>query len=362
MKKNLITVGVCGVILLAGAAVVFLATIVESSSRKNNRTTNSSVSRTPAVEVLTVQTSTVEDRLTLTGTVSPWRVATISAETTGKIEWQGIDEGDLVTEGQDLIRVDTEAIRARYDQARAEATLAVQEYERARRLADRGVSPERDLDTAQASRDVAEANLRALEIQLRKSVIKAPFSGVVDKLFREQEEFVDVGAALVRLVQLHKVKVEVGVPERDIGCFAVGQAVRVRLDAIPERGFEGHIYRVATTADPVTHTFTTEIELDNVEGLMKPGMIARAALLRQTFPDSILIPIFSTFVLEGQRFAFVVVDGKAQLRPIGTGIAQGGQVQVVSGLKAGDQLIVKGQYDVRDGEPVQIQQMSGEKG
>jgi len=354
MKKAWFSLGICLILLaIAGLFVVGARRWKKVQAEQAGQNSANSTQQ-PQVEVMPIERTTVEDRLVLTGTAAPWEDVTISAETTGKIERQEIEEGDLVEAGQELVRVDTKSIQAMLDQAEAQARLAQQEYERAQSLTRRGVSAERDYDSAVAGRDVAEANLRAMRIQLEKSVVKAPFDGVVDSLFRDEREFVDIGSPLLRIVQVHKVKALVGVPERDVSWFKVGDPVRVRFDAIPDEEFQGTIHSIATTADIATHTFATEIELDNPEGRLKPGMIARATLVRRTFPESILVPIFSTFLLEDQRYAVAVKDGSAQLRTVKTGILQGGSVQILDGLEQGDLLIVKGQYDVRDGELVQV--------
>lgn len=356
-RKTLISLSLCIGVLAAGGIVVtgaYLAAVRGAQTAESK-----DASPPPNVEYQRIELTTVEDRLTLTGTVAPWKDVTLSAEISGKIETQPIDEGDEVAAGSELARIDTQTIQARLQQARAQARLAAQEHERARRLTARGVGAERDLDNAIAALAVAEADLRSVEIQLAKSLVKAPFDGIIDRRYKEEGEFVDIGAPLVRLVQLDKVKVEVSIPERDVPFFTVGDLVRVRLDALGARPFEGRIFRIATTAEPVTRTFRAEVELDNPEGIIKPGMIARADLIRQVFPDSVLVPIFSTVLLDDQRFAAVIVDGKARLRNVKTGIVQGGFVQVTEGLSAGDLLIVKGQYDVRDGEPVAARETTG---
>jgi membrane fusion protein (multidrug efflux system) len=270
------------------------------------------------------------------------------------VEWIGAEEGASVEAGAELLRVDTESLRARLDEAQAQLTLARQEFERARRLAQRGVSSERELDSAQASLDVAQANVRVLAIQLEKSVIAAPIAGVVDTVFVDENEFVDMGSPLVRMVQVDRLKVEVGVPERDVVFFETGDTVRVRFDALRGEEHSGRIHRIATTADPVTHTFTTEVALDNPGGRARPGMIARLTLVRETYEDAVVAPVFSTFLLEDQRYAFVVEDGVARLREVKTGQVLGGRVVVTQGLSEGDHLIVRGQYQVRDGDVVTV--------
>lgn len=353
MKRVLISSLICLAIAAAGGAVVFAAWSGGKDAQASNG--NHAV-RVPNVKVKILESEELRDRLTLTGTVYPWQDVTISAEVTGNIDWKGVEAGETVTEGQEMFRIDSDALQAALEQAEAQARLAGQDYERVRRLLDRGASTRQDEDSAVANRDVASASLRAMRIQVEKSMVHAPLEGVVDRVFQEQDEFVDAGKPLVRLVQLHKVKVKVGIPERDVPFFSVGDKVTVRLDAYPDRKWEGVIHVIAPTADLSTHTFTTEIAVDNPDGCIKPGMIARAELIRAVHPDSIVIPIFAAFLLDERRYVFLEENGAAELRPIEVGVVQGNSVQVTSGLSPGDRLIVVGQRDVRPGEPVKVQE------
>ncbi|MCP4639877.1 MAG: efflux RND transporter periplasmic adaptor subunit [bacterium] len=355
MVRFLVSVLMCLAVIGGGVGIVALIIVTRPDQSEAEAANVTRSQRVPNVRVRELAPTLVEDRITLTGSIAPWEDVLISAETTGKIEWKGVDGGDLVRTGQEMYRIDTRLIRAQFDQAKAQDTLAGQEFDRVSRLAKKGVTAAQDLDSVTAQRDVTAASLRLLSIQLDKSSLKAPFEGIVDRVLREQDEFVDTGTPLVRLVQTHKVKVNVGIAERDVPFFRKGDDVRVRIDALPDRAFTGYIERIATTADMETHTFPAEIALDNPDGALRPGMIARAVMVRDEYPDSLLIPIFASVLLDEDRFAFVVEDGKAQLRLIKTGVVQGSSVQVTAGLSPGDRLIVSGQYDVRDGESVTIQ-------
>jgi membrane fusion protein (multidrug efflux system) len=353
MKKFVITLALCVFIVSLGGLVVYGAS-AKYAEREANRANNNHEKRVPNVKVQVLKPALLEDKFTVTGTVDGWENVTISAEVAGKIEWKGADTGDTVTKGQELFRIDTEAMQTQYEQAKAQARLASQDYGRVQKLTDKGVSAARDQDSAVANRDVAEANLHAMEIQLRKSVAKAPMDGVVARVFSEQDEFTDVGKPLVNIVQLHKVKVRAGIPERDIPYFKPGDTVRIQLDAIPDRFFDGAIHLIVPTADLITHTFEAEIAIENADGCLKPGMIARAHLVRKQYPDAIAVPIFSTALIDDKRFAFVEKDGKAELRQVEIGVISGSNVHVTSGLRPGDRLIVVGQRDARPGEPVNV--------
>jgi membrane fusion protein (multidrug efflux system) len=150
------------------------------------------------------------------------------------------------------------------------------------------------------------------------------------------------------------VKVKAGLPERDVAAFAKDDSVKVRLDSLPGKEFDGRIYRVSPTAEPATLTFICEVEVDNPDGLLKPGMIARATFVRKSYPDSIVVPLFAILSMENQRLVMVESDGVAHARPIEVGVLQGNSVQVLNGLKAGDRLITVGQRDLQDGDPVKV--------
>ena len=114
--------------------------------------------------------------------------------------------------------------------------------------------------------------------------------------------------------------------------FEEGAPVTVTIDALPEQEFQGCIHYIATVADPMTRTFTAEVEVDNSEGLIKPGMIARAGLVRRVYEDAIVVPIFATVLLDQQRYVLVEEDGVAKLKAIETGVIQGNVVQITEGL------------------------------
>lgn len=353
MKKFVITVALCVGIILLGGFVVYGAK-AKLKEREASRAKNIHEQRVPNVKVQVIQPGLLEDKFTLTGTIDGWENITVSAEVGGKIEWRGVDVGAVVKKEQELFRIDTETMKVRYEQAKAQALWAAQEFDRVQNLANKGVSAKRDQDSVSAHRDVADADLRALEIQLKKSITRAPLDGIVARVFSEQDEFTDVGKPLVNIVQLHKVKMRLGIPERDIPHFNVGDTVRVQLDAVPDRTFDGKIHLIAPAADLVTHTFEAEIAIDNPDGCLKPGMIARANLVRQQYPDAIAVPIFATALVDEKRMAFVEKDGKAELRQVEVGVISGSNVQVLSGLNAGDHLIVVGQRDARPGEAVNV--------
>ncbi|HOE66833.1 MAG TPA: efflux RND transporter periplasmic adaptor subunit [Candidatus Hydrogenedentes bacterium] len=354
MKKIHVTLLTSSLIVAFGGVVAVISANVRSRTLATEKASIKVEQQVPNVKVRVLHAEALDDQITLTGAIEAWKDIRLSAEIPGKVEYQGVETGAKVTAGQELFRIDTNALQAQADQALAQVTLANREYDRIQSLSGRGATPLRDLDNAVAGRDVAAAALRSARIALGKSVLKAPMDGIVDTVFRKQDEFVDMGAPLVRLVQVERVKLTIGIPERDIPHFSEGNRVSIRIDALPDRTFDGSIHSIAPAADAMTHTFLTEIVIENASGEIRPGMIARATLVRRTYPDAIAIPIFSSVNLQNLRVVFLEHEGKASIRPIETGIVAGSLIQVTSGLAPGDRLIVAGQRDVREGEPVHV--------
>lgn len=349
--RLIITFIVCAAIVACGAGTIMLLGAVAA---KTPSAAEDEAVKPVNVQIATLKAVTVEDMVLLTGRLEPWENITVSAEVSGNVEWQGVDDGAVVKAGEELFRIDTIWYQATHTQAEAQALLAEQELARIEGLRKSGISSPQELDRAQTERKVANANVAAASTRLDKSVVRAAVSGIVDEVFVRAGEWADTGAPLARLVQTDRVKVIVGVPERDVPHFHAGDPVEVMLDAFHDETFPGKIHRIATTAERETRTFPIEIELSNEEGRLRPGMIARARMVRETYPNAIAVPIFSVLSMENQRFAAVEENGVARVRQIEVGVLQGDRVHVTKGLSAGERLIVVGHRDLRDGQPVAV--------
>ncbi len=306
------------------------------------------------VEILVVEPTAFEDRVVVNGQISAWEEVVLSAETAGIIEWIGVHVGDKVKQGQELARIDTTSIRIAYEQAAARETLARQELERMKALRKSQAVSQQDLDRAQTQADVAAADLRAVEDRLKKSVVTAPIQGLVNQRFKEPHEFVDTGTPLIHLVRVDKVKAVAALPERDVNAVRIGDSAVVTIEAAGNKTCEGKVYRIGTSADPFTRTFPVEVELDNSEGCLRPGMTCRVFFVRARYEPAVVIPLFSVLTLENERFVAVEENGTAHFRRVLVGAIEGDRAYIAEGLHPGDHLIVTGHREVRDGHPVRV--------
>ncbi len=350
MAKAVTNIGVSILIVFIGAAVTAGVLI----ARRAPSVAHPTVEKVTNVEVLKLVETTINDTFTVTGSLEPWKEVLLSSEAKGKIEWLGIEEGDKVNDGDVLLKVDRASAEIRYKQAQIELAMASLELDRLARLLDKGIGSTQAYDKAKVDRDMSQADLNTKKMELDYTTVIAPFSGFVDTIEQREDEFVNVGTPLITLIQIRKLKMVVGIADQDIPFFSIDDSVSVEVDAYKGRQFAGTIHRIGQRADSTTHTFETEIELDNWAGLLKPGMIARAVLIRESYPGSIAIPIFSILTDGPEKYVFVEQDGKAVETPILVLLHQGNLALIEKGLQPGDRLIVAGHRNLRDGAAVHV--------
>lgn len=303
--------------------------------------------RATRVEVAEVEPSAAVIELELPGEVEGGRDAQLSAPLGGYVERVLVEDGENVRRGAALLRVDSSVYSAQVAQAQVELDEAEREWARARRLGD--ALPDAQRDQAQSRLARAKATMRIQRLQLARSVVRAPFAGVVVRVDVEQGEVAAPGAPLIRLVQLDPLKISVSVSDRDVVALEPGLEGVVRVDAraglLPAK-----LTRIEPAADLDTRAFTVEFSVPNDDRTLFPGMIAAVRVRKSLGAGDLVVPQdFVVTRLEGLG-VFVVEDGVARWRPIELGRVVRDQVVVRSGLAAGDVVVVVGHRELQDGD------------
>lgn len=354
MRRHILNFLLCIVVVVVSLGAATVLSNQRAASNAEKAAAAITTDAPPAVHVKVLSPGELRDELVLSGAVIPWSDKIIASEIPGRITWYSAEEGQIASEGQPLLRLDSSATEARLAELQARITLAGQELGRFKSLSERGVSAVSDLDRVTAEYAALQAQQKSLEVSLAKSVIRSPARGTVDTNFKSLGEYVDPGVPILRLVRLDRLKLIVGIPERDIPFFDLGDKVAFTLDAFPNESFEGWIYNIQSVADMDTRTFTTTIAVDNSDRRIRPGMIGRCYLVREVHEDAITVPLFSMISLDDKRYIFVEEEGVAIPREVTIGLIKGDHVQIVSGLDAGDRIIVVGQRDVRPNQQVHV--------
>jgi len=219
------------------------------------------------------------------------------------------------------------------------------------------------VDNAKGKLDVAQAGLERTETLLGFAKITAPFAGIITKRMVDPGAFIPAAtsgsaaqnAAIVTLTDFHRVRVQVAVPELETSLIATDQPVKLTVDGLPGRNFEGKITRFSYALDEATKTMLAEIELPNPKLELRPGMYAIVKIGIERKEDALLVPVEALVVERAGAFVFTVTDTKAQKTRVQTGFNDGSNAEIVSGVKPDQPVILVGKRTLGDGQAVQVQ-------
>ncbi len=244
----------------------------------------------------------------------------------------------------------------RLDEAMLQVTLSEAEYRSAKEkltLLRKGARQE-DRDALLAQIRQAEAALRLAQIHLKNTTIRAPISGIISKRFLDQGAFVSTTAPIVRIVAMDMVKVLVQVVESELAQLRVGAISEISVDAYRKQVFRGELSRISPTVDPESRMADIEIQVGNKDHRLKPGMFARVNLVVQRRNGVLLLLKDSLIRESGHTRVFVHENSRASLREISLGLEGERYVEVLTGLQEGEEVIVAGQYELKDMMPMRV--------
>jgi len=316
------------------------------------------------VEVAPIVPQRFVEEIRLTSVAMANQDVLVAAEESGVIREIYKDRGDRVEEGEAIAKIDDRVLTAQVDQARAAADLAQQTWERRKRLwEEERVGSEIAYLEARYAAEQSAASLAALEERLARTVVRAPFAGVLDERRLDVGAMVSPGTAIGRLIDLNPIKVFAGVPERYAADLHVGDQAELVFESLGQETYSARIRYVGSAVDPQNRTFPIEIALPNPRGLIKPQMVANMAVTRTAVDDAIVLPQDALVRVEDGYVAFVAVerDGVqvAEVRRVELGPSRRNQVVAESGIQPGDRVIVVGQREVEDGDRINV---VGERG
>lgn len=302
-----------------------------------------------------------EHFLELQGDVQTKKNVLVYPETPGQIVHVYVREGQRVTKGQPLAQIDAGGLSNQLAQVEVSANLAKTTYERQKRLWKQKIGSEIQYLQAKTNYEAQSNAVSNIRKSLDKYTVKAPFSGIIDDVIKEQGTVVAPGpySEIFRIVNLGDMYVETNVPESHIASIKKGKRVQVVVPVIGKTIFS-KVRQTGSFINPANRTFKVEVAIPNKDRIVKPNMTAKLKINDYTNPKGILIPqsVISENA-EGQQYVYVVTDvkdntGIAKQVIITTGKTQGDVVEVLSGIKSGDHIIKEGARTVQKGQKVRI--------
>jgi RND family efflux transporter MFP subunit len=363
------------------AVLLFAALLIVhrvKSQREHAAANREAAARKDAVPVAVqkVALGDLENVARLTGTVEPIQAVQVISKVRGRVARIEKQIGDPVKAGETLVvvepvdyRLEVQRLEGILQQARAESSQAARDAARSEKLFREQVISTQALQAARARLQAGAGRIReteaALEMareRLADTRIASPIDGVVTARMVDVGTMVDnqmMGdrktAAAFEVMNLSKVKLRVGVSEKDLPKVRVGQRARVTLDAFPGRTFEGVLTRLSPRLAEGTRRADAEIEIENPGFELKPGMFATANLVLDRKEDVILVPKQAVVDRGGRQVVFLANGARARMVPVTLAGSDDRSYEVASGVSPGDRLIVKGQTMLEDNAPIFVE-------
>lgn len=316
------------------------------------------------VTTLTVSDTLFRHFIEIQGNVTTKLNVIIYPEFQGTLTRVLVKEGDRVSKGQVLARIDDGGLGSQLSQLEVQSQLARTTYERQQRLWEQKIGSEIQYLQAKANYEAAQNAVDQLRSQLNKTNIRAPFSGVIDDVITDQGTVVSPGQGIFRIVNLKNMYIKADVPERYLTTVLPGKDVEVELPMIGET-INSKVRQTGNYINPNNRSFSIEVDVPNDNGKVKPNLTARLHINDYTNENALLVPLsVISENAKGEQYVYTVSSNTgetasmqnsfASRKIITTGVTQGNYIEVLSGLTKGEVIIVEGARSVKDGQEVKI--------
>ena len=303
------------------------------------------------VETISVGNTNLGGTKDYVGTIEEKMGSTLSFEIAGNITSIWVEEGDRVSKGQLLATINPTTVKEAHRATLTTLKQAQDAYRRFLPLHQSGTISDMKWVEIGSKLEQAKAAESIARQQLSHSTLTAPFAGVIAAKNVDLGTYVLPGQPVLKLANVAQVNAKVSVPEAEISHLHVGDKVKLTVAALSGAIFRGTISEKGIDANPISHTYDVKVGITNPQGRLLPGMVCNAQVQGSAAtPFHITVPSQSIELdVDNSRFVWTVVNGKAHQQPVTTGDFEGDGIVILSGLKAGDQVIINGQQKVSEG-------------
>lgn len=349
MKRAIITV------IIIAAAIGGIFFILKKNKAKNDAVTQeaSKTNAYVAVRVDTAQNAMVDASYVANGTFEPKQEVIVAAETAGRVVRVLVDEGSYVSAGQTLAVVEGDKLNVNVANAQANYDNALQNLQRFESAFKTGGVTQQQLDQARLSFENAKNNLRSAKLTAGDVTIKTSVAGIVNSRKIEPGSYVNPGTAAFEIVNVSSLKLRVNVDEKNVATLAVGQPVNVTASVYNDKTYTGRITFIAPKSDGSLN-FPVEIEVPNKGNELRAGMYGTAHFGGNSTANVLVVPRAAFVGSVSDNMIFVAKDGKAVETKVVSGRSFGDKIEIVSGLNAGDVVIISGQINLLNGTAIEI--------
>lgn len=306
------------------------------------------------VEVAKASRRAVAASYTGTAPLEPVAESQVIAKTSGVALNVLVEEGQKITAGQTLVRLDSARSQLQAAQTAAQMRKLEANYARAKQMAEQKLLSANDNDQLRYDLEEARAANHMANLELSYANVQAPISGVIASRSIKTGNFVQINTPIFRIVDTSRLEATLNVPERELATLKAGQPVLLQVDALPGKSFTGMVDRVSPVVDSGSGTFRVICSFAG-DGVLQPGMFGRIKIDYDQRADALVVPRVALLEDEGDPAVFVIGgDNKTKRVSVKLGYVDGAWAEIRQGVKEGEQVVTAGKTALRDGTAVQV--------
>ncbi|MBW2475586.1 MAG: efflux RND transporter periplasmic adaptor subunit [Deltaproteobacteria bacterium] len=346
----------------SGPAALLSVLLVSGCQSEQRSEAEETEEETPPVPVETSMPVRGDIYAMYTGTapIEAFAEADVIAKVDGEVRELLIEEGDEVSKGQVLARLDGDRLRLELNESEAKLRKLQRDFERNVDLQAKGLISDGDFEKIKFEMEAQEAAFNLASLELDYTQIRAPIDGVIAERFVKRGNTISVGDALFKVTSLDPLVAYLHVPEREYRHIGAGQPVSIDIDALPDESITAVVSRVSPVVDPQTGTFKITVEINDGQRRIKPGMFGRIGVIYDVHENALQIPRSAIIEEQGAASVFVVEGEHAVRKTISTGYSNRGMVEVAGGLDDDEQVVTVGQASLKQDSRVAVIKQPGE--
>jgi RND family efflux transporter MFP subunit len=300
----------------------------------------------------------MEEVIEVHGNLEPFMRADLVSEVSGTITELNAEEGDTVSRGEVLARIDDEEYRLNLQQAQSGYRVARSDYYSAKELYNQGMKSKSELDKLRKSFSDAQTNLKMQKIRVGNTEVKSPFDGVVLKRNVELFKLANAMELFFTIADLSEYKIEITVTESEVAKIKVGQLVRIRVDAVSQGDdifdMAGKVKKVQPMVDPLTGTVEVEVSMPSENPALKTGMFSRLKIVTSVYDSALVVPRKAIVSEANKDYVWIAKGEKAKRVEIKPGLRDEDGVQILSGVDEGDLVVTDGHASLKTDSKIKI--------
>jgi multidrug efflux pump subunit AcrA (membrane-fusion protein) len=263
-----------------------------------------------------------------------------------------LESGDIARTIYDQRKAQRDQLRAQMDEARSTAAVAVSAIRTAMTQVNSAIAA---VNTARSAEEAARTQVAAAQKAIGDAVIYSPISGYVSERVADLGEFATTNSKIATIVRTSVLRMRIDVPEQNIGQVKAGQGISLQTSAYPDRNFAGTVVRISPSVNATSRTLTVEAEVENGEGLLKPGQFATVRIAQGAPKQTVMIPTAAVKTEGDTNRVFVIKDGRAEERIVKLGVLENDLIEVQQGVREGEQVATGNLNVIYDGVTVNRQ-------